>query len=586
MRRLGRIVVATLAGIGLLAVLGLILGLWAVQRVEGMAAPALPKRMVLTLDLEGEFRQVRDGSPLARLSGEKSYLLREVVAALDAAAADDRVAGLFATIGSAGMGMAGAQELRDAVGRFRASGKPAVLFAETIGDFGNGTLEYYLASAFGQLWLQPSGDVGLTGFAAESPFLKGALDLLGVLPQFAGRYEYKSAIDMFTEKSFTEAHKQNLGALLESWTGQTVAGIAASRHLPEAAVRGLLGSGPLLAGEARAAGLVDQLGYREGALTAAGGGPEPFDSVDLGDYARRALAHKGAKIAVVTGAGAIHRGSSDQPFGDDQGIGSTSMAKALRAAAHDPEVKAIVLRIDSPGGSYVAADTVWHEVIAARAAGKPVVASMGNVAASGGYFIAMAADRIVAEPGTVTGSIGVFAGKMVLRDLWSRLGVSWDELHRGDNATMWSSNQPFTPAAWARVNAMLDAIYLDFTTKAGAARHLSPEQIDAVARGRVWSGADAKERGLVDALGGFDAALAEARALAGLKPGDPVDLVDFPRAKGPWKMLAELASAGDASGLRGLFHLARVAAPLAAGLDALDPRAAGEVLMPPTGLRP
>jgi len=586
MRRLGRIVVAILAVVGLLFVAALGLGLWAASRIESAVAPSLPKRMVLTLDLEGEFRQTPDGSPLARLTGGKSYLLRDAVAALDRAAADDRVAALFATIGSAKLGVAGAQEMRDAVARFRATGKPAVLFAETIGDFGNGTADYYLASAFGQLWLQPSGDVGLTGFAAESPFLKGTFDLLGVQPQFGGRYEYKSAIDMFTEKQFTAAHKENLGALLDSWTAQTIDGIATSRHLPVETVRDLVGKGPLLATEALAAHLVDQLGYREAALAAAGGGPGKLDEVDLADYAHATTRHQGAKIAVVTGVGAIHRGTSDQPFGDDQGIGAATMAKALRQAAEDSQVRAILLRIDSPGGSYVAADTVWHAVGEARAAGKPVVVSMGNVAASGGYFIAMAADRIVAEPGTITGSIGVFAGKMVLKDFWSKLGISWDEMHRGDNATMWSANQPFTPEAWARVNAMLDAVYIDFTTKAGAARKLSPQAIDAVARGRVWSGADAKARGLVDVLGGFDTALAEARGLAGVRAGESVDLVDFPHPKAPWQMLAELASSGDVSGVRSLLHLAQMAAPLAASLDAADPRAAGELMLPPGGLRP
>ena len=583
MRRLGRVVVAFLAVVGLLFVSALGLGWWAAARFDGQAAPSLPSRMVLSLDLEGEFRQVPDASPLARLTGEKSYLLRDAVAALDRAATDDRVTALFATTGSAKLGIGGAQELRDAIARFRASGKPAVLFAETIGDFGNGTLDYYLASAFGQIWLQPSGDVGLTGFAAESPFLKGTFDLLGIQPQFGGRYEYKSAIDMFTEKKFTAAHKENLGALLESWTAQTVEGIAASRHLPVEAVRDLVGKGPLLATEALKDGLVDRLGYRETALAAAGGGLGKTGEIDLAEYARATSLHQGAKIAVITGIGTIHRGSSDQPFADGQGIGAATMAKALRQAAEDDKVRAIVLRIDSPGGSYVAADTVWHAVGAARAAGKPVVVSMGNLAASGGYFIAMAADSIVAEPGTITGSIGVFAGKMVLQDFWSKLGISWDEMHRGDNATMWSANQPFTPQAWARVNTMLDAIYVDFTTKAGAARKLSPQQIDAVARGRVWSGADAKARGLVDQLGGFDIALAEARTLAGVRAGEPVDLVDFPRPKAPWQMLAELASSGDASGMRALLHLARVAAPLAARLEASG--TIGELTLPPEGLR-
>ena len=525
--------------------------------------------MVLTVDLEGEFREAGDDSPLAKFSGEKGYILREAVAAIDHAASDPRVMGLFATDGTTKLKMAGVQELRDAVTRFRASGKPAVLFAETLGDSGNGTLDTYLASAFSQVWLQPSGDVPFIGFAAQSPFIKGTLDLLGVEPQFAGRWEYKSAIDMFTEKGFSEPHRRNLGELLDSMADQVVQGIAASRKLSPDAVRALLARAPLSATEAQEAGLVDKLGYRNDArLIAADGDKDPHE-IDLGEYAGHISSHSGPRIAVITGSGAIHRGESQGPLGEGGGFGATTIAKALRDAAADPDVKAILFRIDSPGGSYVASDTIWHEVVAARAAGKPVVASMGEVAASGGYFVAMGADRVFAEPGTITGSIGVFTGKFVLDGLWQKLGISWDVMQRGDNADMWSMNSKFTPQQWERVNLMLDRIYADFTTKAQEGRKIPVDRIDAVARGRVWSGADAKALGLVDGLGGFDAALAEARTLAGLKVGESVDLVTYPRPKKPWEVLASFAQsgAGDREGMRVLMQSARVLAPIATRLQ-------------------
>ncbi|MDA8231496.1 MAG: signal peptide peptidase SppA [Magnetospirillum sp.] len=582
MRRLGRVVVVILAVVGLFTVASVSLALWAASRLPWTAEKALPQRMMLTVDLDGDFREAPDGSPFAHLTGEKAYVLRDVVQGIDRAAKDDRVAGLFATIGTAKFGLAGAQEIRDAVTRFRASGKPAVLFAESLGDFGNGTLEYYAASAFGQVWLQPSGDVGITGFLAQSPFLKGTLDMLGIEPQFAARYQYKSAIDVFTEKGFTDAHRQNLGALLDSWWGQTVTGIAAGRKLSPDTVQALINKGPLLASEALSAGLVDKLGYRDEAKAAAWGGKPAGKDVDIGDYARRTTEHRGTTIAVVTGTGAIHSGASDNPFDGEQGFGAKTIAKAIRDAVADPQVKAILFRVDSPGGSYVASDTVWHEVVKARAAGKPVVVSMGDVAASGGYFVGMAADRVVAEPGTITGSIGVFAGKIVLADLWGKLGVNWGEMNRGDDAGMWSMNQPFTPQAWERVNAMLDHIYADFTTKAEQGRHIPADRMDALARGRVWSGADAKAVGLVDELGGFDVALGEVRKLVKLAPDAPLRLKTFPRPKGPLEMLAALfdGAGHDMAGMRSLTRAAQALGPLAVRLQDVDPRVAAELRLP------
>jgi len=575
MRRLGRIIVATLAVFGLLFITGLGLAIWGAIAIHDKVEPALPKRVVLKLDLENEFKESPSSDPFAALSGEDVYVLRKVVDGIDRAAKDERVVGLFAKIGHSKMGVGRAQELRDAITRFRASGKPAVLFAETMGEFGNGTVEYYLSSAFSQVWLQPSGDVGLTGFMAETPFLRGTLDLLGIQPQFAGRKEYKTAIEIFTEKKFTPANAETLNGLLDAWTNQIIAGVAQGRKMPVDKVRALYGKGPFVASEALSVGLVDKLGYHADAWAAAAGeGAKPVE-VDIADYAGRAKSH-GTKVALITGEGAIQRGESEKPFGGEEGFGSETVAGALRAAIDDPSVKAILIRIDSPGGSYVASDTIWNEVRRARAAGKPVVASMGNVAASGGYFVAMGADRIVAQPGTVTGSIGVFTGKMVLADFWPKLGVSWDEVHRGDNSPMWSANRPFSPEAWERVNVMLDRIYADFTTKAAEGRKMPLDKLEPLARGRVWSGAEAKSLGLVDALGGMDVAQAEVRGLLKLEADAGLDLVPFPQPKKPWEVLAKLANSGGMAedpAARTLLRAARVLEPLTRQIEAMDPQA-------------
>lgn len=575
MRRFGRIIVTTLAVVGLLFLLGIGLTVWGVVALHGKGETALPRHMLLTLDLENQFKDASSHDPFAALSGEDVYVTREVVDGIDRAARDPRVVGLFATIGHARMGIGRAQEIRDAVTRFGATGKPAVLFAETMGEFGNGTVEYYLASAFGQVWLQPSGDVGLTGFMAESPFLRGTLDLLGIQPQFAGRKEYKTAIEVFTEKKFSPANAETLNGLLDAWSGQVVAGIAEGRKLPADKVRALFGKGPFLASEALSAGLVDKLGYRDQALEAASGDGEP-DEVDVAAYAAHAPKGKGTRIALITGEGAIQRGESAGGFGSEDGFGSDTVSGALRDAIDDDDVKAILFRVDSPGGSYVASDTIWHEVRRARAAGKPVVVSMGNVAASGGYFVAMGADRIVAQPGTITGSIGVFTGKMVLADFWPKLGINWDEIHRGDNAPMWSANRAFSPQAWDRVNTMLDRIYADFTTKAADGRRMPVDKLEPNARGRVWSGAEAKALGLVDALGGYDVARNQLRELLKLAADAPLDMVAFPEPQSPLEMLSKLVSRGgmaESKDAETLMRAARVLAPLVERLEVMSPKA-------------
>jgi len=592
MRRLGRILVTLLAVTGLLT-LGLVgVGVWAAVHFAGSGDKGLPDQMVLSLDLEGRFRAQTEADPLAAFSGEHSYELRRVVEALDRGAADPRVKGLFATAGHATLGFADAQDIRDAVLRFKASGKPAVLFAETIGEGGSGTLDTYLASAFGQVWLQPSGEVGLTGIMAESPFLKGAFDLLGIKPQFSGRYEYKSAIEIFTETGYSPAHRENLGRMLDSWADQLVDGIAAGRRLSPDAVRGMIGKGPFLPAEAKAAGLVDLIGYRDEAWAAVIANAAGAEEADLADYAQQMGEGKGVKVALVSGVGAIHRGESHQGFDGADDFGAQTVAEALRDAIDDEGVKAILFRVDSPGGSYTASDTVWHEVKRARAAGKPVVVSMGNVAASGGYFVAMAADRIIAQPGTITGSIGVFSGKIVLEEFWKKVGISWDEMHRGDNAAMWSANRPFSPQAQARLDALLDHIYGDFTGKAQDGRKIGADKMDKLARGRVWTGADAKAAGLVDDLGGWPQALAAVREVAGLKPDEALRLVDFPQPKKPWELLAELLDSGSVSERRkvagALSALAKLE-PFLGRLAALGNVETGQLRMAPDlpdGARP
>lgn len=561
MRRIGRFIVACFAILGVVVVAIVGLGMWAALRLQdGENLRPLPNHMILTLDMDRGFRETADADPFGVLTsgGAKPYVLPRVISALDHAASDPKVSGVFATIDQTALGFAVSQEVRAAIERFKASGKPAVVFSESMGESGNGTLAYYLASAFSQIWLQPSGEIALQGFGAEMPYLKGLLDILGVEPQFSGRWEYKSAIEMFTEKGMSAPHRENLGALLDSFSAQVVAGIAQSRKLVPDIVGGLVGKGPFLAQEALSSGLVDQVGYRDQAEDSLDDmiPNDDTDNVDVADYGD-SLIEKGTGIAVITGVGEIHGGRAQDPFGRGPGFAADDIAQAIRDAVDDDRVKGILFRVDSPGGSYTASDTIWREVVRARTSGKPVVVSMGDVAASGGYFVGMGADRVVAEPGTITGSIGVFTGKLVMKDLWSKVGVNWDGLLKGENAGMWSANRPFTPAQWDRVNQMLDVIYKDFTTKAADGRHIDMSAMDQLARGRVWSGADAKRLGLVDALGGIDVAKAELRTLLKLEPQAPLRSILFPEPKKPWELVSEMLQDGVSDRVA-LGHLAAV----------------------------
>lgn len=509
--------------------------------------------------------------PIGGLLTGKRMVLREVVETLEAAAEDDRVAGLVARVGSAPMGMARIQELRDAVLAFRTSGKPAIAYAETFGEFSPGNGSYYLATAFDRIYLQPSGDIGLTGFIAESPFLRGTLEKVGIEPRMDHRYEYKNAMNTFTERGYTPAHRESMQSLIDGWFGQMVRGIAQARGKTEPQVRELVNRGPFLGKEALDAGLVDGLKYRDEVLQEArkqaGKGAE---LLYLSKYAPRADGpyDKGKTIALVYGVGAVARGESafDPVFGEAS-MGSDTVAGALRAAIDDEDVVAILFRVDSPGGSYVASDTIWRETKRAREAGKPIIVSMGDLAGSGGYFVAMDASKIVAQPGTITGSIGVLAGKMLTSGLWDKVGMGWDEVHTSEHATMWTGTHDYSPEEWARFQTWLDRIYGDFTTKVAQGRKLPLETVLRIARGRIWTGEDAKRLGLVDELGGFPVAIRLAREAAGLKPGAPVRLKQYPPRKSPLQaLLAEGPESSDEQAHSAFVRILQVVQPIARGL--------------------
>jgi protease-4 len=520
-----------LAVLGALWLIGMAIVLVTVIGMKGK----VPSKTILEANFEQEFLEDVPATPSAQLLLSRKQTLRDVVDAIDRGAGDDRVVGMVAKIGAAPMGMAQTQEIRDAVQRFRAHKKFAVAYSETFGEFGPGNGSYYLATSFDHIYLQPSGDVGLTGIIMESPFLKGTLAKLGMTFHGDHRYEYKNALNFFTETKYTGPHKEAMTAIMNSWFNQMKDGICQARQIAPEQFQAIVDAGPYLGKEAVAAKLVDAVAYRDEVYNdvknKAGDGAE---LLYLDKYLSRAgRPHDHGKIiALVFGVGGVTRGRSDyDPVQGSQTMGSDTAASAIRAAAEDKDVKAILFRVDSPGGSYVASDTIWREVVRARQAGKPVIVSMGNLAGSGGYFIAMAADKIVAKPGTITASIGVLGGKMLTSGLWDKVGLSWDEVHDGQNATMFTGTHDYTPAEWGRFQAWLDRVYVDFTNKVADGRKLPKEKVLEIAKGRIWSGQDAKNLGLVDELGGYDRALQLAKKAAGVPEADDVKIVVFPRPR-------------------------------------------------------
>ncbi|WP_102141800.1 signal peptide peptidase SppA [Mycobacterium hubeiense] len=519
-----------------------------VRKVDTARHHGVPSGCVLELDLLSVPAETGGFDPFAIIaSGGRPLILREAVAAIHRAAEDPRVEGLIARVQIPAAAAGPIQELREAISAF-SDEKPSLAWAETY----PGTLSYYLASAFREVWMQPSGTVGLVGFATNALFLRDALDKAGIEAQFVARGEYKSAANLFTQDRYTDAHREADSRLIESLHSQVVQAVAESRHLEPDVVNALADKAPLMRDDAVSGGLIDRIGFRDEAYArmcnlvgARDVSPDDDDApprLYLSRYAR-ATAPKptpqlpplpGRKtkptIAVVTLHGPIVSGRGGPgllPLGGSSAGGDT-IAAALREAAADDSVAAIVLRVDSPGGSVTGSETVWREVNRVRDGGTPVVASMGAVAASGGYYVSMGADAIVANAGTITGSIGVVTGKLIARELKGRIGVGSDSVRTNPNADAWSINQPFTDEQKAHVEAEADMFYTDFVERVAKGRKLSVEAVDAVARGRVWTGADAKERGLVDELGGLRTAIDRAKVLAGLDPDADVRLVSYP----------------------------------------------------------
>ena len=524
LRRLWSVVRGLLAFIGLVVVVLLILSAGAFQWLRANLAEwrPLPASILLTADLRGSLPEVPSSDLRSLLPGRPELTLAQAVLALDRAAADPRVDALLVRLDEGGS-LAQAEELRQAVARFRAAGKRAWAWSDGFGELSPGNAGYLLATGFERIVLQPAGTVGLTGVALEIPYLKGLFDRLGIGLEVTRRAEYKTAFDSFARDRMSAPEREMLEAVVDTLHARLVAGLDERLGRGEAAARVLIDGGPYAAAEAERQGLVDALGWYDAVEAELSGSLRDAATLALEDYAARLTDPAGAtkRVALIQAAGPIVRGSGGGGFSQDL-IAADDLAEAIADAAEDPAIDAIVLRVDSPGGSPAASETIARAVRNAEEAGRPVIVSMGEVAASGGYWISKDASAIAAVPTTLTGSIGVITLKPDLSRLSAEQGIVWEQVRRGDHAGLWSIGRPYTNAEAARADDLVRELYDDFTNGVAQGRNLAPERVREIAKGRVWTGQDAKGLGLVDDTGGLLGALALVRRELGLPADAPL----------------------------------------------------------------
>lgn len=519
--------------------------------------PVVASRSVLVLQLSGE---LTEGGPedwvSGWLPGPRRPTVRTIVDNLRKARRDPRISGvLLIPSGLQAPYWAKLQEVRDALIDFRKSGKPATAYLEYGGD-----REYFLATGCDRIFLVPSSPLDVRGVAMYELFLRGTLDKIGAYPDMYHIGDYKTASNTLTQKGFTPAHREMDESLNADMYDQLVSAIADARKKTPADVRAILDEGPFLPEDAMRAGLIDDVAYEDQVRDKLAPGGRTLRTIDLDDYSRVSGSTfglgAGPRVAVLYVDGTIVSGRSGYDPTEGAAVGSETLIESIRRIRDDSSVRAIVVRINSPGGSAVASDVVWRELVVTRDKRRtPMVVSMSDLAASGGYYIAAAAPTIVAEPGTLTGSIGILGGKVVIGGTLGKLGITNDAVSKGRRAQMDSPFHPFSPQERAKFEEQLQAFYDQFVEKVAQTRHMKPEHVDALGQGRVWTGQQAKQIGLVDEIGGLDRAIAMAKQSANIPASSDVEIVIYP----PRRSLYDLFWSQMGSSNRDALYLAALA---------------------------
>jgi protease-4 len=542
------------------AILFTLLGVAFFISVVGFAAlyflvgrePSVPANATLVMRVGGSLAELAPNDVVGYLRGTRAPTVRAIVDNLRKAKVDSRVRSvLLKPTGFESPFWGKVQEVRDAVVDFRKSGKPVYAYLEYGGD-----REYYLATAADKVFLMPSTPLDLTGVASYELFLRGTLDKLGVFPDLHRIGDYKTAVNTFKEKSFTAAHREMDESMNRDLYEQIVRGIADGRKKNEADVRALIDDGPFLPEDALRAGLVDDVAYEDQVDDKLRSG-EKRAHLDPDDYSRVSPSslglNKGPRIAVIYASGTITSGKSGYDPVNGATAGSDTLIDYIRQARRDSGVRAIVLRVDSPGGSATASDAIWRELMITKneRADRPLVVSMSDLAASGGYYIALPAQVIVAQPSTLTGSIGIFGGKFVTGGLYEKLGAHIESTSIGKNAEINGPARPYNPQEVKKLQEQLQSFYDQFVEKVAASRHSTPEKIDAIAQGRVWTGRQGKQNGLVDELGGLDRAVSIAKQRAKIAADAEVELIVYPPRKSFYELVSDqISGSGESLAVR------------------------------------
>ncbi len=541
-RKVVVIISSIVIGLVLISVLGIAI---VVTLVRGNP-PSIRDNSVLALRISGPLPDYVPDDPIRRIFGGQPQSLSSLLAQFRKAKTDKRITAVMLEIDESSAGWAKAEEIRGAIQDFRTSGKPVYAYLE----YGMNK-DYYIATACDKVFVPPPGELFINGLAADVMFFRGSLDKLGIYPDIYQIGKYKSAGDTFTQKQMSDAHREFINSLLDDLYGRYIDGIAKARNKSSDDIKALIDNSPYNAAQAKEAGLIDgalyhdevekelkkRLGYKDSdeLHIAKGSDYRQISQESLG-------LNKGEKIAIVYAAGDITSGKSQFGGNGEETIGSDSLAKTLEEARNDQSIKAIVLRVDSPGGSGLASDIIWRAIESAKEK-KPVVVSMSDVAASGGYYIACGANKIVAEPSTITGSIGVVGGKPVVKGLYDWLGITNEYVMRGKNAGMFRETEKFNDSERKKFEEFLNSTYEDFITKVGKGRNRDKKDIDAIGQGRVWTGQQGKDRGLVDEYGGLDRAIEVAKQLAKIPADRGVQRIIMPKPPTFFEQL--MSSGGD-----------------------------------------
>ncbi len=538
------------------------------------SGPTVAPGSTLVVEISGSYLEAAEPSILSRLLGERRRPFVSILSDLRKAERDDRLKTVVFRIRDLELGWGKAQEIRDAIADLRRAGRKTLAHLEL--ESFQSQKEYYVATAAESIYEAPASRAALVGLAAEYLFLGGMFEKIGVEVEVERIGRFKTAADTFAGHEMSPAHREMVDSLLDSIAGQFVAGIAEGRGLSPDAVRAAIERAPMTAEEMLELGLIDGISQYGELIDSLGSDPVIEDSKYAGVDPASLGFEPVAQFALVYGTGMVLVGKGATSRSGNPVLASDTVSTALRDAAADDAIDAIILRIDSPGGSALASDMVWSAVRAARKTGKPVIASVSDVAASGGYYVAVGADQVIASPGSLTGSIGVFVMRPVLGGMFQKLGIGVQPVTRGAHADLLLASQPLSPESRARLREEVESIYDLFVERVASGRKLSNDRVDELGQGRVWTGEQAAQAGLLDGLGGLRAAVSRAKVMLELDEDADVALITYPPPRSLPEQIGEALGGLRAAALPELPRLVRDLEPWLSALTDRTP-----ALLPP-----